>query len=199
MYAYLKGRITHRTPNRLVVEAGGVGYDVHIPLSTYSATEGREEATIFTHLQVREDSHSLFGFATDTERAMFESLISVTGVGATSALVILSSMSVDDIRAAILGERADIFQKVKGIGPKASKQIILDLKSKMSKDSGPDTTALLPGLGAGNTAREEALSALVGLGFNRIAAQKALNAVLREEPSAVKVEVLIKLAFKHLT
>lgn len=199
MYAYLKGKITYRSPNRLIVEAGGVGFNVNIPLSTYSATEGKDEATIFTHLQVREDSHSLFGFSTDTERNMFENLISVTGVGAVSALVILSSMSVDEIRAAILGERADIFQKVKGIGPKASKQIILDLKNKMSKDSGPETAAILPGLAAGNTAREEALSALVGLGFNRIAAQKALNAVLREDPSAAKVEVLIKLAFKHLT
>ncbi len=198
MYAYLKGKITHRSPARLIIEAGGVGFNVNIPLSTYSATEGKDEATIFTHLQVREDSHSLYGFSTDTERDMFENLISVTGVGAVSALVILSSMSVDEIRSAILGERSDIFQKVKGIGPKASKQIILDLKNKMSKDSGPDTSAMLPGM-AGNTARDEALSALVGLGFNRIAAQKALNAVLREDPAAVKVEVLIKLAFKHLT
>ena len=198
MYAYLKGKITYRSPNRLIIEAGGVGFNVQIPLSTYSATDGKDEATIFTHLQVREDSHSLFGFSTDTERNMFENLISVTGVGAVSALVILSSMTVDDIRSAILGERSDIFQKVKGIGPKASKQIILDLKNKMSKDSGPDTSAMLPGI-MGNTAREEALSALVGLGFNRIASQKALNAVLREDPSAVKVEVLIKLAFKHLT
>jgi holliday junction DNA helicase RuvA len=198
MYAYLKGKVTFRSPARMILEVGGVGFSINTPLSTFSASDGKDEMTIFTHFQVREDAHSLFGFSTDTERNMFEQLISVTGVGAVSALVILSSMSVEEIRGAILGERSDIFQKVKGIGPKASKQIILDLKSKFAKDSGPDTASILSG-GANNTAREEALSALVALGFNRILVQKALNTVIVSNPGATKVEDLIKLALKNLS
>jgi holliday junction DNA helicase RuvA len=182
----------------MILEVGGVGFSINTPLSTFSASDGKDEMTIFTHFQVREDAHSLFGFSTDTERNMFEQLISVTGVGAVSALVILSSMSVEEIRGAILGERSDIFQKVKGIGPKASKQIILDLKSKFAKDSGPDTVSILSG-GGNNTAREEALSALVSLGFNRILVQKALNTVIVSNPGATKVEDLIKLALKNLS
>ena len=197
MFAYLKGKITHRSPAQLLLEVGGVGYQIHIPLSTFSATEGKEDVTIYTHFQVREDSHSLYGFSTATERNFFELLLSVTGVGATSALLVLSSMTVDEVRAAILGEQAHVLQKIKGIGPKASKQIILDLKSKLSKESGADSAAIMPGM-ASNTTREEALSALVALGFNRIAVQKALNSVLRDSPNTAKVEELIKLALKQL-
>lgn len=197
MYAYLKGKIAFRSPAFIVVDVGGVGYHVNIPVSTYSAIEGREETIIYTHLLVREDAHTLYGFATQTERSFFIQLIGVTGVGATTAQLLLSSMSVDEIRAAILGEQAHVLQKVKGIGAKTAKQIILDLKDKLSKDGGPtDMAVLLPA--ADNTVREEALSALLALGFSRIAVQKALNAVLKEHPVVGRVEDLIKLTLKAL-
>lgn len=195
MYAYLKGEITYRNPSFIVVDVQGVGYHVNIPLSTYSALEGKEKATVYTHLIVREDAHTLFGFATQAERSLFVQLISVTGVGATTAQLILSAMSVDEVRAAVIGEQAHVLQRVKGIGAKTAKQIILDLKTKLSKES-PDGPVLLPM--TDSTVREEALSALLALGFNRISAQKALNTVLSEHPSESNSGALIKLALKLL-
>jgi holliday junction DNA helicase RuvA len=195
MYAYLKGEIAYRSPAFIVVEVQGVGYHVNIPLSTYIVLEGKEKATIYTHLIVREDAHTLYGFSTQTERSLFIHLIGVTGVGATTAQLLLSSMSVDEIRAAVIGEQAHVLQRVKGIGAKTAKQIILDLKDKLSKDAG-DAPVLLPALD--NSVREEALSALLALGFNRIAVQKALNAVLKDHALGGKVEDLIKLALKAL-
>jgi Holliday junction DNA helicase RuvA len=196
MYAYLKGEITFRSPAFITLEVNGVGFHVNIPLSTYTAIEGQERATIYTHLIVKEDAHTLYGFATQTERNMFVLLIGVTGVGATTAQLILSAMSVDEVRVAIIGEQAHILQRVKGIGAKTAKQIILDLKNKLTKDASDGSPVLLPSLD--NAVREEALSALISLGFNRIAVQKALNQVLKDNPSVGKVEDLIKLALKAL-
>jgi Holliday junction DNA helicase RuvA len=196
MYAYLKGELTFRSPAYVVLDVGGVGYHVNIPLSTYTALEGKEKATLYTHLQVREDAHTLYGFATQTERILFIQLIGVTGVGATTAQLLLSSMSVDEIRSAVVGEQAHVLQRVKGIGAKTAKQIILDLKEKLTKES-PDAPLLLPS--HDNTVREEALSALLALGFTRIAVQKALNQVMKDNPATARVEDLIKLALKSLS
>ncbi len=196
MYAYLKGEITFRSPAFIALEVNGIGFHINIPVSTYSAIEGQERATIYTHLIVREDAHTLFGFATQTERNMFVQLIGVTGVGATTAQLILSSMSVDEVRSAIIGEQAHVLQRVKGIGAKTAKQIILDLKSRLTKEAPDGAAVLLPA--ADNAMREEALSALMALGFNRIAVQKALNQVLKETVSVGKVEDLIKLTLKAL-
>ena len=196
MYAYLKGEITYRTPAFITLEVNGIGFHVNIPLSTYTALQGQERTTVYTHLIVKEDSHTLYGFATQVERSMFVNLIGVTGVGATTAQLILSSMTVDEVRAAVIGEQAHILQKVKGIGAKTAKQIILDLKSKLSKEA-PESPTLLPNM-VDDSLREEALSALLALGFNRIAVQKALNAILREHPNTAKVEDLIKMALKAL-
>jgi holliday junction DNA helicase RuvA len=196
VFAYLTGKIAFRNPAFLVVDVHGVGYHVNVPVSTYSALEGKEEATIYTHLIVREDAHTLFGFATQTERGLFIQLIGVTGVGATTAQLLLSSMSVDEIRSAIIGEQAHVLQRVKGIGAKTAKQIILDLKDKLAKGNTSDAPVLLPA--ADNAAREEALAALLTLGFNRIAVQKALNAVQKENPTVTKVEDLIRLTLRAL-
>jgi Holliday junction DNA helicase RuvA len=196
MYAYLKGEITFRSPAFISLEVNGVGFHVNIPLSTYTAIEGQERTTIYTHLIVKEDAHTLYGFATQTERNMFILLIGVTGVGATTAQLILSAMTVDEVRVAIIGEQAHVLQRVKGIGAKTAKQIILDLKNKLTKDASDGSPVLLPTLD--NAVREEALSALISLGFNRIAVQKALNQVLKNSPSVGKVEDLIKLALKAL-
>ena len=196
MYAYLKGDITYRSAAFVVVEAAGVGYHVNIPLSTYTALEGQERYTLYTHLSIREDAHTLYGFATQTERNLFVQLLGVTGVGATTALLLLSSMTVDEIRSAIIGEQTHVLQRAKGIGAKTAKQIILDLKARLTKEA-PDTPLLLPQ--ADNTIREEALSALVALGFTRINVQKALNAILRDQPGITRVEDLIKQALKNLS
>lgn len=201
MYAYIKGKITHRSPNNAVIETGGVGYWLQIPLSTFSAIEGLEEATLYTHLIVREDAHILYGFATQTERSLFTLLISVTGVGAATAQLILSAMSVDEIRAAIIGEQTHTLQRVKGIGAKTAKQIILDLKDKMTKGAGDlgDAPVLMPAGGPSEALREEALMALLGLGFGRIPAQKAIAQALKNNPGVGKVEDLIKQALRILT
>lgn len=197
MYAYIKGSITYRSAAFVVLETGGVGYHLNIPLSTYSALEGKSEATLYTHLVIREDAHLLYGFAAQHERQLFVQLLDVTGVGATTALLLLSSMSVDELRSAIIGEQVHILQRAKGIGAKTAKQIVLDLKPRLIKEA-PDAPVLLPASAAGNAVREEALSALLALGFTRINVQKALNSVIQENPQAAKVEEVIKLALKYL-
>lgn len=196
MYAYLKGEITFRSPAFVVIEVNGVGYHVNIPLSTFTAIQGQERSTLYTHLIVKEDSHTLYGFATQVERSMFTQLIGVTGVGATTAQLILSSMTVDEVRAAVISEQAHVLQRVKGIGAKTAKQIILDLKNKLSKEA-PDAGVMLLSM-ADSAVREEAISALMSLGFNRIAVQKALNAVSKEHPNTSKVEELVRLALRAL-
>lgn len=197
MIAYIKGTITFKNPTFILVEAGGIGYHVNISLNTYTRIEKQENIKILTHLLVREDSHTLYGFADDAERSMFLHLISVSGVGPTTAQIVLSSLTTDDLRSAIIGENVALFQKVKGIGPKTAKRIILDLKDKMLKDGGDVLPTLL--VAQDNTMREEALSALSALGFNRIAVQKTLNQILRDQPGVGSVEELIKLALKHLS
>lgn len=196
MISYIKGEITWKTPTYIVVETGGIGYHVHISLHTYAQIEKLERVKIHTHLLVREESHTLYGFAEESERSLFQHLISVSGVGPTTAQLLLSAMTPDDIRAAIIGEHEQAFSKVKGIGPKTAKRIILDLKDKMVKTAGDAPLSLLP---QDNTTREEALSALVALGFARVQVQKALNAVLKEKPSIKNVEELIKLALRQLS
>jgi Holliday junction DNA helicase RuvA len=196
MIAYLKGEITFKSPTYILVEAGGIGYHVNVSLYTYSQIEKLERVKILTHLHIKEDSHTLYGFAEDAERSLFVHLISVSGIGPSTAQILLSSLNPEEVRAAIVGENVAAFKQVKGIGPKTAKRIILDLKDKMLKDSGDTPLTILP---QDNTMREEALSALVALGFARIQVQKALNKVLKENPSADSVEHLIKLALKQLS
>lgn len=196
MISYLKGAITHKTPTYIIVETAGVGYHVNISLHTYAQIEKLEQVKILTHLHVKEDSHTLYGFATDAERRLFVHLISVSGIGPTTAQIVLSYLNPDELRAAIIGENEAAFRSVKGIGPKTAKRLILDLKDKMLKDGGE---APLTMSAANNTIREEALSALVTLGFPRIQAQKALNKALGEHPATTNVEELVKLALKQLS
>jgi len=197
MITYIKGDITLKNPTYLIIETAGIGYMVHISLYTYSQVEKLENTRILTHLHIKEDSHTLYGFADEQERSLFRHLISVSGIGPGTAQIILSAMNPEDIRAAILGERDDAFRSVKGIGPKTAKRLILDLKDKLSKDAGESTP--LPLSPSDNTIREEALSALVALGFNRIAVQKTLNLILKQQPAIGSVEPLIKLALRELS
>lgn len=197
MIDYIKGKIAYKTPTFVVVEtAGGVGYRINISLNTYAKIESSEDVILLTYLQIREDTHVLFGFAEENERTLFSQLISVSGVGPATAQVLLSGMSPDEARGAILSENEVAFSKVKGIGPKTAKRIILDLKDKIKKESGDNVLNITL---SGNTIREEALSALVSLGFVRMNVQKVLNKILQEQPNIKNVEELIKSALKQLS
>lgn len=196
MINYLKGEITFKNPAFIVVEVSGVGYRVNISLYTYARIEKLEQVKILTHLLIREDSHTLYGFADEMERTLFIHLLSVSGIGPSTAQILLSSLQPEEVRAAIIGEDVSAFRRVKGIGPKTAKRIILDLKDKMVKEGGEESLTFTP---QDNTMRDEALSGLVALGFQRIQAQKALNKVLREKPSVESVEDLVKLALKQLS
>ena len=196
MIAYIKGAITFKSPTYIVVETGGIGYHVNISLNTFSEIEKLETVKILTHLQVKEDSHTLYGFAEEAERSMFVMLISVSGIGPNTARVLLSSMKVEEVRLAIVSENVAAFKKAKGVGPKTAKRIILDLKDKVIKESGDTPMVLAP---TNNRIREEALSAMVALGFPRITVQKTLNKILQQQPHVNNVEDLIKLALKNLS
>ncbi len=197
MITYIKGLLTYKTPTFIVVETGGVGYHINISLNTYTQVEKLESVKILTQQIIREDSHTLYGFAEEAERTLFLHLISVSGVGPSTAQLVLSSMNPEEIRSAIISENAALLGKVKGIGPKTAKRIILDLKDKLVKDGGAEVSLTISS--QNNTIREEALSALVALGFNRIEVQKALNKLLKEQPTIHNVEELIKLALKQLS
>lgn len=196
MIAYLKGEITFKNPAFIIVETGGIGYHVNISLYTYAQIEKLERVKILIYLLIKEDSHTLYGFADETERRLFKNLISVSGVGPSTAQLLLSAMQPEETRAAIIGEDVAAFRRVKGVGPKTAKRIILDLKDKMLKEGGGEILTFAP---KDNTMRNEALSALVALGFQRAQVQKTLNKVLREKPSVTNVEELIKLALKQLS
>ena len=196
MITYIKGAITFKSPTYIIVETGGVGYHVNVSLHTYAQVEKLETVKILTHLHIKEDSHTLYGFSEDIERKLFVLLISVSGIGPNTAQILLSSLNPDELRAAIISEDVLTFKRVKGIGPKTAKRIILDLKDKVMKDSGEVPITIGP---KDNTIRNEALSALVALGFSRIQVQKALNKILKEQPDVTNVENLIKLALKQLS
>jgi holliday junction DNA helicase RuvA len=197
MIDFIKGEIAFKSPTYLIIEtAGGVGYRINISLNTYAKIESLEKVNLLTYLQIREDAHVLFGFAEDSERTLFTQLISVSGVGPATAQVLLSGMNADEVRSAILSENEVAFSKVKGIGPKTAKRIILDLKDKVKKEGFEATLNFAP---AGNKMREEALSALVTLGFVRMNVQKVLNKILQEQPTMKSVEDLIKTAIKQLS
>lgn len=193
MIDYIKGKITELTPAYLIVENGGIGYFASISLSTYSKLEGKEESRIFVHEVIREDSHQLFGFAEKEEREIFRLLISVTGVGAATARMMLSSLSPAEIEKAILGSDINTLKGVKGIGLKTAQRIVVDLKDKLGKQSGTGEIFAF----TDNTKREEALSALVMLGFGKSAVLKVLDRIIRDEKD-LTVEELIKRALKSL-
>lgn len=194
MFEYIKGPIAELTPAYIVVDSAGLGYYVNISLQTYSSFEGKKEGLIYLHQVVREDAHLLFGFATKEERDLFRLLISVSGVGANTARVILSSMSASEIQKAIQNADINALKQIKGIGLKTAQRIVVDLKDKVfGKDIG--SSQLFSNIN--NTTKQEALSALVMLGFNKSAAEKVLDQLLKDEANQ-SVEGLIKLALKRL-
>lgn len=197
MISYIKGAIAFKSPTYIIVETAGIGYHINVSLHTYAQIEKAETVKILIYQHIKEDSNTLYGFAEEVERSLFKYLISVSGIGPNTAQLVLSGMQADEVRAAIIGEDDKAFSRVKGIGPKTAKRIILDLKDKIIKDSG-EAPLPISGGASNNKLREEALSALVALGFNKIGVQKTLNKILRGQPNIGSVEALIKAALKQL-
>jgi Holliday junction DNA helicase RuvA len=193
MYAFISGKIAEITPAYAIVDNHGIGYFINITLNTFAAIGEQAEVKLYTHLQVLEDAHNLFGFYTAKERDMFELLISVSGVGCNTARLILSSLTVDELSTAIANEDIRTIQAVKGIGSKTAQRIVVDLKDKVKKTEFTETIAEP----LNNTVKNEALSALVILGFSKNAASKALDKLLKQSPDT-PVEVLIREALKLL-
>lgn len=197
MIDYISGKIAELTPTRLVLDNGGIGYSIEISLQTYAALEGKSESKVYIHhhIQNSSDTELYYGFATKDERALFETLIGVSGVGVNSARMILSSLSGDELRGAILSENTALIKSVKGIGMKTAQRLVLELKDKIVKGEGAANETVVPL--TDSAAVEEASSALVMLGFSKPAVSKALQSVLKKNPSA-KVEDLIKAALQIL-
>ena len=193
MITQVRGRLVEKNPTEVVVDCNGVGYLLHISLNTFSSLPDDEAVLLYTHLSIREDAHTLFGFATKTEREVFKLLISVSGVGPSIARTMCSSMTSEEIQNAIASENVALIQSVKGIGAKTAQRVIVDLKDKILKTFDIDEVSVH----TNNTNKDEALSALEVLGFQRKQSEKIVNAIVKENPEA-SVEQIIKLSLKNL-
>jgi Holliday junction DNA helicase RuvA len=195
MLDYIKGEVIELTPASVVIEAGGLGYIAHISLNTYSALSGLKSCKLYVYEAIREDAHLLFGFKEKRERELFLHLISVSGVGANTARMVLSSIATYELEGIIVSGNSNALKSVKGIGSKTAERIIIDLKDKV-KISG-DTASSASASHLTSEAAKEAVSALTMLGFNQIASQKVVDKIYREKP-ALSVEEIIKNALKML-
>ena len=195
MIAYIDGKLTFKDPTYVIIEANGLGYQVKIPLSTYASLQEGERCKLLTYLHIKEDGHTLFGFSDAQQKNMFLDLISISGIGPSTALMVLSSLSPSEIQHAIISEDLRTIQGVKGIGGKTAQRIILELKDKMKKATMTTESRQVGGF-SHNTLRNEALSALVTLGIPRMAAEKSVDSILKKEGDKISLEQLIKLALK---
>jgi Holliday junction DNA helicase RuvA len=193
MIAHLQGKLVEKTPTQVVIDCGGVGYHVNISLHTYSLLPNTDFIKLFTHLQIKEDAHTLFGFVEKSEREIFKMLLSVSGIGASIARTMLSSLDPKQITNAIASGDVVTIQSIKGIGSKTAQRVILDLKEKVLKLYDLDEVSM----SQSNTNRDEALSALEVLGFVRKASEKVIEKIVKEDPDAT-VESIIKKALKSL-
>ena len=193
MITYVSGKLVEKNPSYVVIETGGIGYFIHISLQTYSQLGNNENCKLFTYFSVKEDSQTLYGFKDTTERELFKQLISVSGVGTNTARMMLSSMTSSELVSSIASSNVTSITSIKGIGAKTAQRIILDLKDKILKttDADSNNSALI-----NNTIKNEALSALVVLGFDKKTAEKAIDTILLKEPSITDLEVLIKKSLK---
>lgn len=194
MFAYIDGKLVFKCPTYVVIDAGGVGYHINISLNTYGSLEDSERCKLYTWLHVKEDAHTLYGFHDEGERRLFLHLISVSGIGPNTGRMILSSITPAEIQTAIVKGDVPLIQRIKGIGPKSAQRMILELQDKLKKE-GPDSLISMP---SNNTSREEALSALIMLGFAKNAAEKALDSAIKSASEDLSVELLIKTALKSL-
>ncbi len=194
MIAYLSGKFSYKNPTVVYVDVQGVGYNVNISLNTYSHIQHLSEGKLYTYLQVKEDAHTLYGFFDAMEKEMFVMLISVSGVGAATARMMLSNMKPVEISKAIMQNNASVLERVKGIGRKTAERLILELRDKVSKmtGSGIDTTS------PGNTLEQDALNALVALGISRPVGEQSIKKIILSDPSIHTLEELIKKALKAI-
>ena len=191
MYEYIKGTISELTPAGVVIETSGLAYFLHISVNTYSRIKGTEHSKLFLHQVVREDAHLLYGFSDQEERDFFRMLISVNGIGASIAIMMLSSYLPDDLRNAILTDNVNLLKSIKGIGAKTAQRVIIELKDKVGKGVASDRV-----LKSGNSVvRNEALSALELLGFNKKAVEISIDQIMAAKPD-LTVEQLLKIALK---
>ena len=195
MIDYIKGEITSLTPTEVILETYGIGYRILISLQTYEDLNSKKDATVYIHHYLREDEELYYGFASRDERELFRLLISVSGIGASTARMMLSSMSSEEIRNAIIAEDINKIKSIKGIGMKSAQRLILELKDKVVKGGGSDTPALFSS--ASNSHTDEAVTALVMLGFTKANVTKAVTAVLKEN-TAASLEDIIKQSLKRL-
>jgi Holliday junction DNA helicase RuvA len=193
MIAHIQGKLVEKTPIEVVIDCGGVGYQINISLHTYSLLPNSDQIKLFTYLQVKEDAHTLFGFVEKSEREIFKMLLSVSGIGASIARTMLSSLEPKQIIQAIASGDVGTVQSIKGIGNKTAQRVILDLKEKVIKLYDLDEVSMVQN----NTNRDEALSALEVLGFVRKTSEKVIEKIIKEDPDA-SVESIIKKALKSL-
>ena len=193
MIAHLQGKLVEKTPTEVIIDCNGVGYHVNISLHTYSLLPASDAIKLFTYLQIKEDSHTLFGFVEKSEREIFKMLLSVSGIGASIARTMLSSLEPKQIIHAIASADVVTIQSIKGIGSKTAQRVILDLKDKVLKLYDLDEVSMIQN----NTNKDEALSALEVLGFVRKSSERVVEKIVKDNPDAT-VENIIKLALKNL-
>lgn len=193
MIAHIQGKLVEKNPTDVVIDCGGVGYHINISLHTYSLLSNTDQIKLFTYLQVKEDAHTLFGFFEKSEREIFKMLLSVSGIGASIARTMLSSLEPKQIIQAIASGDVGTVQSIKGIGLKTAQRVILDLQDKVLKLYDLDEVSMI----LNNTNRDEALSALEVLGFVRKTSEKVVEKIIKEDPDA-SVESIIKKALKSL-
>jgi len=194
MIAYLSGKFSYKNPAVVFVDVHGIGYEVNISLNTYVHIQNLDEGKLYTHLQVKEDAHTLYGFFDPMEKEMFVLLISVSGVGAATARMMLSSMKPHEISAAIVMKHTSALEGVKGIGRKTAERLVLELKDKVSKI----TSGSAASVAIGNSFDQDALNALIALGISRPVAEQAIKKIIMNEPSINSLEILIKKALKAI-
>lgn len=197
MIAFVQGNFAVKTPAIVIVEANGVGYELHISLNTYADIQALDKGLLFTYYHVREDAHTLFGFSQEAEKSLFIQLISVSGVGATTARMMLSSMKPEELIRAITTGNTKALEGIKGIGKKSAERIVLELKDKLGKSSITGSISQNNTSFAGNTIEQDALNALVSLGIGRAVAESAIQRVMKADPTG-QVEDIIKKALKSL-
>ena len=195
MIDYIKGKITELNPSEMTVETYGIGYKILISLQTFTSFEGKNEVTVYIHHYIREDEELFYGFSTKDERELFRLLIGVSGIGAATARMMLSSLSLEEIRNAIIAEDINRIKSIKGIGLKSAQRLILELKDKVLKGGGADTPLLMNQ--SNSAVVEEATTALVLLGFTKANVQKVVSSILKDSPD-ISIESLIKTALKKL-
>ena len=195
MIAYLEGKITYKSPTLIYLNVNGVGYELRISLYTYNQIKDMDSCQLQTHLNIKEDAHTLFGFFDLAEKKTFIDLISVSGVGPSTALAVLSSMTYAEFQQSIVKEDLKTVQSIKGIGPKSAQRLILELKDKFKKDS-----ILNPSISnvghQNNSSRQDALAALIALGFMKATAERTIDLILKQQPSSITTEDLIRIALK---